>query len=162
MVEPMGSSTETLVVDHRTGEQVSVKEWVDRFARHWSVGAADLEAILGLLSPNVRLQAPGLRATLGQGAARRAFMRAFHAMPDLTADVTAWSTRGDFLFIAMTFSATIGKRKVRWANVDLFRLDQGAVVERVAHYDPTPLRRAFLSNFGGLCQYLRLKIGAAA
>lgn len=155
-------SNEMLVADHRTGEQVTVEAWVARFARHWSIGAADLEPILGLLSPEVRLEAPGLRATQGKAAARRAFRRAFHAMPDLTADVTGWSARGDSLFIAMTFRATVGKRQVRWSNVDMFRLHQGAVVERVAHYDPSPLRRAFLSSIGGLLQYFRLKAGPPA
>jgi len=59
----------------------------------------------------------------------------------------------------MTFSATLGRRRVEWRNVDRFVLRDGLAVERVAFFDRSRVRRALLSSPRGWRQLLRLRFG---
>ena len=160
------------------GQATTLTEWIDHFAFVWADPARRLEALLDLLSPDVRLVAPGFAPTRGHDAARRAFERTLHALPDLTAVVDSWGVgariadRGDgpvreiagtatftgTVYVQMTFSASIGRRRLTWPNVDCFTFVDGAAVERVAHFDPTPIRAALLRSPSGLLRYLRLRM----
>lgn len=116
---------------------------------------------MALLDPEVLLIAPTRPPqSRGRIAGRAAFERAFRAMPDLRGTVRGWSADGERLFVEMTFHATIGGRRVDWPNVDRFRFHSGSAVERVAHFDPGVVRRAFLRSPAGLLQLARLRVGA--
>jgi hypothetical protein len=146
----------------------TLDEWVDRFGEVWAAPVERLDLLLGLLSPWVHLIAPGYRPTQGRAAARRAFESTFAALPDLTAVVTSWGLSdkgagptGGFsgtVYMEMTFSASIGDRRVSWPNVDRITFVDGEAVERVAHFDPTQIRSALLRSPSGLLRYVRLRM----
>lgn len=154
-----------LVIDSRRQTTGRLSDWVARFTELWAAPAGRLEEIMDLLSPDVRLAAPGYRTTVGRAAGLRAFTRTLHGMPDLRADIHGWAARRELtadsaameLFIAMTFSATIGGRLVSWSSVDHLTFRSGYAVQRVAYFDPTPVRAAFLRGPAGWRQYRRLR-----
>ena len=160
LAHPVGRG---VVLDTRRRRVGTFADWMARFTTLWDAPLGRLEEIMDLLSPDVRLAAPGYRPTIGRAAGLRAFARTLIAMPDLRADVHAWAVRGDGdegeLFIAMTFVATIGGRRVSWPNVDLVRFRDAQAIERVAHFDPSPVRVAFLRGPAGWRQYRRLRRG---
>ena len=153
----MSGSARGYVYDNRTGARGSAAEWVKEFARRWARATTELDPLLDLLGPGIRLSAPGLRPTQGKDAARRAFQRTFAALPDLTGDVEGWGVGEDTLFIEMTFRATVGGRPVEWRNIDRFRFADGVAIERFAFFDPTPIRKAYLGSFSGWVQLLRMR-----
>ena len=137
-----------IIVNTRTGEMGDRSIWIHRFTELWSVGRARFPEFMSLLSPQIRLSAPGLRTTCGWEECERAFERTFAVLPDLTAFIHRWSACDDALFVEMTFSATIGRKPVRWRNVDRFLFRDGMAIERVAFFNPTPVRRALLAPSG--------------
>ena len=146
-----------VVINARTGATGDYSDWVGAFAELWSGGRKNLDRFLDVMSPGIRLVAPGFKPTEGWDEGYKAFGRAFEAMPDLTGEVRRWSASGDLLFVEMTFSATVGGRKVEWDNVDRFLFRDGYAVERVAYFDPTAVRKAFLSSLSGLKRLARLR-----
>ena len=130
----------SVIVSVRTGER---GEHAD-FASAWSASEDRLERSMDLLGPDVHLRAPGVRSTRGKDAAREAFRLAFEVFPDLRASVERWATGGDALFIEMQFTVTIGAHEVAWRNVDRFLFSADVAAERVAYFDPSRIRRAFL------------------
>ncbi|MEQ1868215.1 MAG: nuclear transport factor 2 family protein [Micropepsaceae bacterium] len=131
------------------------------FAKLWSAPAQNVERFTDLLDPRIRLIAPGVPTTIGHAAASLAFKRLFKALPDMRGDVTRWSAVGDTLFIEMTFTATIGRRRINWANIDRISFKNGAAIERVAYFDPTPVRLAFLTSPRGWRQFATILWGRA-
>lgn len=148
-----------VVIDTRTGRAGSYEEWVAAFADAWQRGRGALEDVMSLMSPHVKLSAPGLRSTRGREAGYRAFRRTFALLPDLVATVENWAAQGDVLFIEMTFTATIGGRLVQWKNVDRFIFRDGVAIERTAYFNPVWVRRAFLATPAGWLQLLRKTFG---
>lgn len=146
-----------VIVDHRSGRRGTYAEWVAAFQERWSDARANLDRFMDILSPDIILSAPGLKTTRGREAGYQAFAKTFAALPDLTGTVHRWSASGDALFIEMTFAATIGGRRVEWHDVDRFRFKDGAAIERVAYFDPTPIRRAYLGSLAGLRQLWRMR-----
>lgn len=149
-----------VVIDHRTGRRGPLRDWVAEFETVWAAPREQLDRLMALLDPEVVLMAP-TRPPRSQGAAagRAAFERAFRAMPDLRGTIHGWGASGDRLFVEMTFHATVGGRAVDWRNVDRFRFVDGSAVERIAHFDPNVVRRAFLGSPTGLLQLLRMRLG---
>lgn len=160
-----GAPVAGIVIDSTRQTTGTLSDWVARFTELWAAPAGRLEEIMDLLSPDVRLVAPGYRPTVGRQAGLRAFARTFHGLPDLRADVHGWAARhvADAdeatieLFVAMTFAATIGGRPVTWPNVDRLTFRNGYAVQRIAYFDPTPVRGAFLRGPAGWWQYRRLR-----
>lgn len=74
-------------------------------------------------------------------------------------DVIGWSATGDTLFIEMTFTATIGRRRVTWPNIDRITFKGGTAVARTAYFDPTPVRLAFLAGPRGWRQFATILWG---
>ena len=148
-----------VIINTRTGTRGSHADWVATFVDLWSAPAQKAHRFTDVLDPNVRLIAPGVPTTTGHDAARRTFERLFKALPDMRGDVIRWSAEGDTLFIEMTFTATIGRRKVTWANVDRFLFANGAAVERTAYFDPTPVRLALLTSPRGWRQFATILWG---
>lgn len=155
--DPEVPSDQTIFVDTITRRRGTLEQWVARFAELWAGGARFRDDFITLLSPNVRLVAPGLAPTQGREAGRQAFNRTFDALPDLTAEVISWAARGEVLFLELRFSATIGGRLVVWPAVDRFRFEGGEAVERVIHFDRTPLRRAYFGSLRGLAQLWHMR-----
>lgn len=145
----------SIVVNTRTGLTGDYSTWVSIFSQLWREGRSRLPEFMSLLSPQIKLTAPGLRSTHGWIEAEAAFKRTFDVLPDLTAEVERWSATGDALFIEMTFSATIGGKTLRWRNVDRFVFRDGMAFERVAYFNPGPLRAAFLKSPAGWLQLWR-------
>lgn len=149
-----------VIIDLRSGERGSVADWVTVFAQVWGKPQDRLDRLLALLGDTVTLKAPTIPpVSRGKEAARAAFERAFHGLPDLCAEVSRWSASGDVLFIEMTFQATVGGHRVSWDSVDRFVFRDGVAIERVAYFDPSRLRKAFLWNLGAFRQFRRLRKG---
>ena len=144
-----------VIIDTRTGQTGDYAAWMQVFADLWRGGRSRLSDFMSVMSPDVKLSAPGLRSTVGWVEGERAFMRTFDVMPDLTAEVLRWSASGDVLFIEMKFSATIGGKRIQWPNVDRFVFRNGMAVERVAFFNPLKVRKAFLANPAGWMQLWR-------
>lgn len=149
----------SVIINTRTGARGSHADWVAAFVDLWSAPAQNVRRFTDVLDPRIRLIAPGVPTTTGHEAARRAFERLFKALPDMRGDVTRWSAEGDTLFIEMTFTATIGWRKLTWANVDRILFVDGAAAERIAYFDPTPVRLAFLTSPRGWRQFATILWG---
>lgn len=149
-----------VVLDNRTGARGDVAQWVEVFTRVWATPRERLDDLMALLSPEIVLRAPTRPPeSRGQAAGRRAFERAFRAMPDLRAVIHRWSAAEDVAFIEMTFHATIGGRKAAWDSVDRILFRDGLAVERVAYFDPAKVQSAFLRNPTAILQMLRLRTG---
>ena len=142
-------------VDAARGIQGDYADWVAAFSNLWRGGRSNEQRFMDLMGSEIVLSAPGLRPTKGRAAGSEAFRRTFVVLPDLTADVHRWSATGDVLFIEMTFHATIGGRMVHWRNVDRFLFADGYAIERLAYFDPSRLRRAFLRRPSGWLQLLQ-------
>ena len=146
-----------VVVDHRTGQRGTYEDWVEAFKERWADARFNLDRFMDILGPDIILSAPGLKTTRGRDAGYQAFAKTFAALPDITGTVHRWSASGDLLFIEMTFAATIGNRRVEWHDVDRFLFRNGVAVERVAYFDPTPIRKAYLGSLAGLRQLWRMR-----
>ena len=153
----VGKISERVVIDTRTGLTGSYAEWVGAFAERWADARNNLDRFMDILGPDIVLSAPGLRTTRGRDAGYRAFAKTFAALPDLTGAVHRWSASGHALFIEMSFAASIGGRRVEWHDVDRILFEDGVAVERIAYFDPTPIRRAYLGSFAGLRQLWRMR-----
>lgn len=148
-----------IVINTNTGARGTYADWVAAFVDLWSAPAQNVDRFTDVLDPQIRLIAPGVPTSTGHAAARRAFRRLFKALPDMRGDVLAWSATGDTLFIEMTFTATIGRRKLTWPNIDRIAFKNGAAVERQAYFDPTPVRLAFLTSPRGWRQFVTILWG---
>ncbi len=144
-----------VVVNTRTGEVGDYATWMRKFTDLWSEGRSKLPEFMSLLSPHIKLSAPGVRSTYGWNECESAFKRTFDVLPDLVAEVHRWSASDDALFIEMTFSATIGGKRIHWRSVDRFIFRDGMAVERIAFFNPGPIRRAFLARPSGWRQLWR-------
>lgn len=150
----------SVVIDHRTGRRGDMGEWVDAFAQVWAAPRQELDRLMALLDRDIVLVAPSTPPrSVGQAAGRKAFERAFRAMPDLRATVRRWSATDEVLFIEMTFHATIGGREVAWDDVDRILFKDGRAIERIAYFDPTPVRKAFTKNLRAMGQLMRMRMG---
>ncbi|MEP0708809.1 nuclear transport factor 2 family protein [Parvibaculum sp.] len=150
-----------IVLDTRTGERGGFDDWVRIFDESWTAPRDNLERILGLLSEDVVLKAPTRPPmSRGRSAGRKAFRAAFSAFPDLTGKTKRWAASGDVLFIEMTFTATVGGRKLSWDNVDRFLFRNGEAVERIAFFqDSTIVLRTARRSLRGWVQIVRLSLG---
>ncbi len=150
-----------VVLDTRTGERGSFAEWVKAFDEAWAAPRENLERILALLSEDIVLKAPTRPPmSRGRAAGRKAFRAAFAGFPDLTGKSKRWAASGDVLFIEMTFTATVGGRKLSWDNVDRFLFRNGEAVERIAFFqDSTIVLRTARKSLRGWLQLVRLSRG---
>lgn len=96
-----------------------------------------------LFADPIRLIAPLIPTTDGRVAAERSFASLLDLLPDLTAEVEDWVPTADGVMIDHVFTATLGRRPVRWRGIDRFVLDAaGRALERVHFADSTPPVRA--------------------
>jgi hypothetical protein len=144
-----------IVINSSTGARGSYADWVEEFTQLWQAGQPRVHDFMSIMSPDIKLIAPGLKPTTGAKACQQAFEKTFEVLPDLTAQVHRWSVSNDALFIEMTFTASIGGRKVSWANVDRFIFRDGMAIERVAYFNPSRVRKAFLRGPRGWLHLIR-------
>lgn len=78
---------------------------------------------------------------------------------DLRAEVLRWGASGDTVFIEMVYSATVGKRPMRWHALDRILFARGEAIERVAYFNPAKVRKALLRNPTAWRQLIRLRTG---
>jgi hypothetical protein len=114
--------------------------FVAKFCQFWSApSAADMTR---LLTEDVVLVQPLSRPMRGLAAAQAKFSRIFAWVPDMRAEVDAWSSSGALLFIEFRLSGSYGKKRVVWHAVDRLRLRGAFACERVSYFDPSPILRA--------------------
>ena len=145
----------SVTINTDTGETGDMSTWVARFDELWRDGAINAYEFMTLLSQDIKLVAPGLRPTKGRKAGFEAFEKAFAVFPDLTGELIEWSANDNVLFIEMSFTATVGRKQIKWYNVDRFKFENGVAVERVAYFDQSALQRAFLGSPAGWLHLIR-------
>jgi hypothetical protein len=114
------------------------------FAEHFTAGWANgrdgfVEHFLPRVDPDVLLVQPIFPAARGHEGFRELFDALYEAIPDLRGDVTRWAETDDGLIIEMVFSGTVGGRRIELANCDRIVLRDGLMIERHAHFAPSPL-----------------------
>jgi ketosteroid isomerase-like protein len=114
--------------------------FVERFTAAWS--SRDAKQLGALLHPDVVLDGPLMPALRGRTMAVRALGRFLTIVPDLQITIQDSMLRDNVVFIAFSFTGTIGRRRVEWRLVDRIELADGLVRARVAYFDPRPLTRA--------------------
>jgi hypothetical protein len=57
----------------------------------------------------------------------------------------------------MRFKATVGAAVTEWPNIDRFRFIDGHASERIAFFNPAPIRRAYLGHWRGWRQLWRMR-----
>jgi ketosteroid isomerase-like protein len=122
-------------------------DFVARFESAW--GKSDPDALLELLTEDVRLIQPTMPHTVGKEAARKQFARLLKAIPDLHAKVHRWAARDEVLFIEFTLIGTYGGRELSWPAVDRFLMRDGLAAERISYFDPVPIGAALVTRPGG-------------
>jgi hypothetical protein len=149
-----------VILNTKTGERGTTADWVRLFAHAWQAPKQRLERMLVLFDERVVLDSPTVPPRIvGRNAARQSFHRILRALPDLAAVLHHWQRREPYLYIDMSFEASIGGRLVKWPNVDRVHFRGGIAVERIAYFDPQPVHRAFLRNPKGWSQFARLQAG---
>ncbi len=119
---------------------ISSDGFVDRFAAAW--GSRDADQLGTLLHPDVVLEGPLTPVLRGRAMAVRALGQFLKMIPDLQITIHDSMARNNVVFIAFSFSGTVGRRRVEWHLVDRIELEDGLVRARVAYFDPRPLTRA--------------------
>lgn len=148
-------------IDPESQRPRPIGEFVDWFRQVWSDPSGHDYQFLRYVAPQIRLLAPLAGRSCGREQGYAAFRRAFAVLPDLTATVTEWAVSEDALFIAMEFRATVGRRAIRWRNVDRFVFRDGSAVERRAFFNPLTLMGSMLTSPRTLYRYLRSRVGRA-
>jgi ketosteroid isomerase-like protein len=126
------------------GPDAPSADFVARFEKAW--GESDPDALLELLTDNVRLIQPTMTHTVGKQAARKQFAALLEAIPDLHVEVHRWAARDDVLFIEFTLIGTYGGRELSWPAVDRFLLRDGLAAERISYFDPLPIAAALVTR----------------
>lgn len=97
----------------------------------------------GFIDDRSEMVQPMLRDGVGAGFWHSETTRALEVMPDLRAEVLAWSGRAERLFINLRFRATVGGRPLSWDAVDLLVLrPDGSLVRRESFFDSAPVAAA--------------------
>lgn len=128
---------------------------VERFAAVWSEPSPD--ALVALVTDDVRLFQPARPRIVGRKAARRDFARLLEWQPDLHAIVDDWAER-ESVFIAFRLCFTLGGRTHEVPTVDRITLRDGLIAERVASFDSLAFAFAVLRRpreWRGFLRYRR-------
>jgi ketosteroid isomerase-like protein len=133
--------------------------WVASFQAGWRAprdAASFVAHFAPILAGNVCMVQPQAPITTGIDQFRRVVVEPlFTLAPDIRAEVDGWAAHGDVIYIAITVRATIGGRPVSWHVIDQVTLRDGAAVQRVSHFDPTPLLRAIVTRPRSWPRFLR-------
>jgi len=120
--------------------------FVRRFAEFWTDPSP--EKMGTLLTPDVVLIQPLSAPMQGLEAAQAEFRKLFAWLPDLRAEVDAWGSNGEDLFIEFRLMATAGGRRLEWPVVDRFVMRGDRAAKRVTYFDALPLLLRLLGSPG--------------
>jgi len=141
-------------------EQSAAERWVEAFTEGWR-SPESLESFAAHFEPwftdDVRMIQPQIPTSVGKEGFREVFRPAFELVPDLHATVHGWAANGDRVFIEFTLEGTLGGRRFSAPAVDRFKLRDGLVAERVAHFDPAPMLRAVATSPRAWPKFLRMQ-----
>jgi hypothetical protein len=110
-----------------------VRAWSDL----WRAPSAD--GLAALLGPSGRYLVPGLPAITADSQGRERAEHLFVLVRDLEGEVIRWGTRGSSLFVESHFRATIGRKLMRWPQVDRLQLVDRRIGRIEAFLDTFPL-----------------------
>ena len=128
-------------------------EFVDRFESAWA--SSDPDRLAELLADDVVLIQPTMPVAEGKAAAREGFARLLRIVPDLHVVVHDWAERDDTVFIEFTLTGSFGGREVAWPAVDVIRLRDGLIAERISYFDSIPVNAQMLTRPRGWGRLLR-------
>jgi ketosteroid isomerase-like protein len=131
-----------------SGERiVDGQQLVEIFTEMWSHGRFDqLRDYAWMMHPHGTLRQPGLRVAHGREGFVRSFATLYALMPDALCQVHRSWAREDDAAIEFTLEGTLAGKPFATDIVDTYRLKDGLLFERVAYFDPGPLRRAILTR----------------
>lgn len=118
--------------------------FIETFRDIWA--APTLDGLMSSLRDDVVLIQPLSHPLEGKTAARLAFRRILHQFPGLRGEVAGGLGDGNLVFVDWTMIAPIGGRDVRIPVIDKFTLQDDMVKERVAYFDPSPVRQAVMRS----------------
>lgn len=154
----------TSEAEPRATQAAVVQAWVQAFTDGWrspSSPQSFADHFVPWLDPEVRLVAPLMPTVVGVQAFRDRFVRpVFMQFPDLRGTVLGWAAEGDVVYIELLLRATIGRRRAEWVSIDRITLRNGKVVERIAHFDPSPLMSAVARSPRVWPRFLRAALAA--
>jgi hypothetical protein len=110
-----------------------VRAWSD----HWLAPSAGGLAVL--LGPSGRYLIPGLRAITADSEGRGRAAQLFALLPDLAGEVIRWGARENTIFVESHVRATLGRKLMRWPQVDRLELVDGRIAAIEAFLDTFPL-----------------------
>lgn len=116
--------------------------YAETFAACWRETQPErfLDCFCASMTPQIRLEQPLVPTSTGHEAFRREFGRLRRFVPDLRGELRHWAWSGDYLYLELDLSGSLGKRRVSWRLIDRLQLDeQGLCAERVSFFDPLPL-----------------------
>ena len=127
--------------------ELYAEEFVDFFAAGWRAPKPDgfIEHFKPRFVPDVRMIQPLAPTTNDIPGFEAMFRGLFEVFPDYEVRVEDWAARGDTVYIWLTHTTTIGRRRLSWPGIDRIVLTSEAkVVEREALFDPTEMLPALL------------------
>jgi hypothetical protein len=112
------------------------------------------------LDESMHFVQPMLRHGVGRELGWEESARTLKLVPDLRADVLAWSGHEDTLFIHIRFTGTLGGRPLTWEAVDLLHLDSdGQAVFRESFFDSFPVALALVRRPRAWLRWWRSGVG---
>jgi hypothetical protein len=128
-----------------TSTQVDdARRWVDAFARAWA-DPVDGDELIERFAPwvrsNYRFRQPLSRGTgIGlEDLRRRLAWPLFAVLTDVRGTVECWAVHSEVVFIELTLTASIGRRRVGLDACDRVKLIDGRAADRRTYIDPLPL-----------------------
>lgn len=128
---------------------------VQRFTEVWAKPTAD--ALVTLVTDDVRLIQPARAPIVGREAARRDFARLLRWQPALHGIVDDWAAR-EHVYIVLRLCFVLGGREHQVRTVDRITLRDDLIAERVATFDSLAFALAILrrpSEWLGFLRYSR-------
>jgi limonene-1,2-epoxide hydrolase len=125
----------------------SPEQWVEIFSELWKSGSYERFARYAwVVHPDCRFVQPGFPTAHGPEGFLELFRVVFALMPDATAQIHRGGGDGDGAYIEFTLTGTLGGRPLSVDMCDVFRFQDGLMIERVSYFDPAPFRRAVLTR----------------
>ncbi len=128
-------------------EEVGAAEFVRFFQEGWQKPKPDgfISHFAPRMALDVRLTQPMASPVIGRVGFELFFRDLFAVLPDYEVRVEDWAANEGAIYLWVTHSATIGRRRASWTGVDRVRLtEDGRIGERVAVFDPTAQLPALL------------------
>ena len=138
-----GTATES---PNGIAQLAAAEDFVRFFAAGWEMPKPDgfIAHFKPRVHPQARFVQPTLPPATGPEGFEASFRGVFRLFPDYQVAVDDWATRGDVVYIWLTHSVTIGRRRVSYQGVDRIVLEDGLIRERIAVFDSIEILPAAL------------------